>query len=182
MKKSDKALVVGGALAAVAIATLLIFFSLNEELLQFVLDIVYGGTASRMVVVSLSLVVIIVAIKIILDITQRVNPYMAAIVSSNGAGKIHVNISALERTALQLAQKSAQIEDTRVFIESHTKGLKVILEIETPSGQNIQKVATELQGRVKDVFEKQIGVKVMEVQVLVKSLGVIGAESINELV
>lgn len=182
MKKSDKVLVAGGALVAIALATLSIFFSLNEEFLQFVLDLVYGGTANRMVVVSLSLLVIIVAIKIILDVTQRMNPYMAAIVSSNGAGGIHVNISALERTALQLAQKSGQIEDTRVFIESHTKGLKVILEIETPSGQNIQKVATELQGRVKEMFEKQIGVKVLEVQVLVKSMGVIGADSVKELV
>lgn len=173
MKRSDKLLVVTGSLIAVALATFFIFFALNENLLQYVVELLFGGIGSRMVVVAASLVVVIVAVKIILDTTQRVNPYMAAMASATGLGQVNVNISALEKTALELTRSIEGVDEARAFVEPRTKGVKVVIEIETPSGESLQAITRKIQQEVKTRFEKGIGVSTLSVEILVKSLGVL---------
>ncbi len=173
MIRADKILILTGSLIAIAMATFLIFFTLNEALLTFMTELFFGGIGNKMVIVAISLVIIIVSIKIILDTTQRVSPYMAAVAAKNGIGQVNINISALEKTALMLAEQTAGVDDSRVFVEPRKKGVKIIVEIETPAGENIQATTKNLQTRIKERFEKGIGVSVIEVQVLVKSLGIV---------
>ena len=173
MNRSDKILVLVGSLIAIAIATFMIFFTLNETLLRFMIELFFGSIGNKMVIVALSLVVIIIAIKIIQDTMQRVSPYMAAISSKDSLGQVNVNLSALERTALGLATKTDGIDDARVFVEPRRKGVKVIVEIETPSGEGILQATKTLQHAIKERFEKGIGVSVLEVEILVKSLGIV---------
>ncbi len=179
MKTSDKILILAGSLIAVALATSMIFFTLNDALLTYVTSLLFSGIGNKMVVVAISLLVIIVAIKIMLDTTQKTNPYMAAIASQDSIGQVNINISALEKTVWLLTKESGGIDDARVFIEPKTKGVKVTVEIETPSGENIAKITSVLQRTIKEKLEKGIGVKVLEVEVLVKSLGVLDTSSMK---
>lgn len=173
MKRSDKLLVLAGSLIAIALATFFIFFALNDSLLQHVVGLLFGGIGNRMVVVAASLLVVIVAVKIILDTTQRVNPYMAAMASGTNLGQVSVNLSALEKTALELACAVEGVDEARAFVEPRSKGVKVVIEIETPSGENLQAITRKIQQEVKTRFEKGIGVATLSVEILVKSLGVL---------
>lgn len=127
-------MVLTGALISIAIATFMIFFTLNESLLRFMTELFFGSIGNKMVIVALSLVVIIIAIKIILDTTQKVTPFMAIATVQDEIGQVNVNISALEKTALMLAEQSEGIDDARLFVEPRKKGVKIIVEVETPAG------------------------------------------------
>ncbi len=173
MHRAEKLMILAGSLISVAVATFMIFFTLNESLLRFMTDVFFGSIGNKMVTVALSLVVIIIAIKIVLDTTQKVTPYMAVASVNDGLGQVNINISALEKTALMLAEEAEGIDDARVFVEPRKKGVKIIVEIETPTGANIQMATRNLQTRIKERFEKGIGVSVIEIQILVKSLGIV---------
>lgn len=177
MRRTDRALIIGGSLLAIAISTFFIFFTLNDSLVEFINEVLFGGIGNKMVVVAVALLIIIIAIKIILDTSQRINPYMAVVASGNDLGTVSINISALERTILQLTTEFKNIEDAKVFVEPKKKGVNVVVEIETPIGDDLQVVTQKLQKVIKDRFEKGIGIHVLDIQILVKSLGVLNGSN-----
>lgn len=173
MRRSDKALILGGALMTVAIASFFIFSTLNDVLVDFMHDLLYGGIGNKMVVVGVALLFIVLAIKIMIDVSQRTHPYMAVLSSSDSIGSVSINTSALERLVLQLTSDVKEIDSSRVFVQPTKKGIDIVVEIETELTDDLQVMTQKLQKTIKDRFEKGIGIQVLDIKILVKSLGVL---------
>jgi len=120
-----------------------------------------------------AIIIVIGVLSIYISIAhQKKSGPLAQITMSEG-GNVSISMQAIESVVKRSASKVTGVQDVKTQIKSvpESGGIAILLNISVPAESNIPEITTALQDEVKSKTEAMTGLKVLEVKVLVASVG-----------
>lgn len=120
-----------------------------------------------------AIVIVLGLVSIYLSIAHVKKQGPLAQITMNEGGNVSISMPAIESVVKRAASKVAGVQDVKTQIKNvpESGGIAILLNISVPAESNIPEITNVLQEEVKNKTEAMTGLKVLEVKVLVASVG-----------
>lgn len=125
-------------------------------------------------VIGIAAVIIVVGlISIYLSIAHVKKQGPLAQITMSEGGNVSISMQAIDSVVKRAASKVTGVQDVKTQIKNvpENGGIAILLNISVPAESNIPEITGVLQEEVKSKTEAMTGLKVLEVKVLVASVG-----------
>lgn len=155
------------------IMCLLVFGWLDVESVYMVMKLALNDAVTTKVILGLSIVFILLAIKCIFFTTEdkKINGIKDGILLKNDDGQLVISKATLEELVNNVARgfDSAQDVSTKIVLDEE-KNLKVYVTLSVKETAIIKELSTNLQNKIKSAIKKTSDLEVKEVNISIRDL------------
>lgn len=159
---------------------LLVFGWLDIEFMGEIIRIIINDPVSSNVVLGLSVVFILLAIRCIFfdSSAKKKNEYKNGILLENSDGKLLITKETIENLVNSVVKGFDSAEDVTTKIElDNENNVKVFVNLSVRENAIIKELSTNLQTKIKETIKKTSDLEVKEVNIKVKNI-----EPVKEIV
>lgn len=165
MKFYGRPLIVFFSLIVGCAALFVIFVAFNPLVLNYLIAN-FMLPENRLIVGLIALLLLIICGKSLLDVLRK-TPNNYALVKSTELGAINITVPTLEHIVIKTAKQVQGVKEVKPKVKVIPDGIAVYLQANVTLDSNIPLITQELQNNVKGRIEQIVGVRVLEVKVLV---------------
>lgn len=155
----------------IAIVFILVYFGVMKySLLTDGINFIFTEEPTRTVLLVVSIISVILAIKVILFESGTANPNRGAIEIKGADGILEIMPTTIEHIALISLSSYPSISEVNAKMRSKDDGIVVDISFSVLPDTNITELVEKLQKMIKDKIEQQTSAKVLEVNITVKDI------------
>nr|WP_282580189.1 alkaline shock response membrane anchor protein AmaP [Natroniella sulfidigena] len=148
----------------------LTMIGLSVELIssQYLFEFV-KGLENRIEVGILGLIFFLMSVRI-LQLLFRRKKSKSALIKSSKSGKIMISLEAINNLVKNLVRQEDEVIEIDSVLKAEEKGVHISLKLAVISETNVPQLSQRLQEVIKEQVTESTGVKVGQVEILVKEL------------
>lgn len=132
-------------------------------------DLMFGHTINQVILCVVAVALLLIGLRLLLLRSRKPREDNMIFMCTTEAGTIRILPDAVEAIVQRSARNNAHVRDLKTRIMPVDGSLHVQLRVMLSPGANVKDISVELQAAVKDELEKNTGIPVPEVQVIVEA-------------